>query len=654
MKGFITSNIKNIIISTIIAIFLLVAGYFGNNMSILTGESLESFAIIESVINFLGIDNDNQNDSVIYINTSYDKTLIKCYEKGDFPGATPVPLGNTQITDRLKLIKFLELIKDVDYKYLIIDIKFAKGLESDSCITDSFGRKERIDDKLISLIKQLDRVVVATNHDIRLMDTELEKKAALADYRRTATATNFVRYEYFDSIPYIPTTIYNDIRGREGEDKIECHYPFGIEALKPFAIYTQGYRLCYNSLFIDFNISDNKDKKETEEKEHVGEVGDFFVNNLEYYNLSNEILNKTDPEDIVNNFKGKYIYLGNLKEDRHDTYAGPQPGCVILSNALKALENQKHVVSWIEFICLFIIYLSISFFIIKGYNLFDIIKKSDNPLLHFVIDTTSFTIILFTYQIIEFILGRPSLSFVIPIIVFSVLKTYKLLNKKYNMKNKFIIFVVALLSGFLMSFTPDDEEKTIEIHSYNSSLIRVDNKEPKPGSMISLKSIIKLNHPKEKIILLNRGKDFCYFNKAIGDTVIWKKGDYLTVQISKSTKTADLFWWIIWNGTISKSLSSDIVWNNVESVIGDKRPFAIEDKLIDFDRQYYEFLIFDGTNKVGSVIAYPDDEVAVIWITKEQFKKYLKDRNSVKCKVVFHNYDDSIIIKDKMELIFEK
>ena len=429
-QDFIKNNKRNIIVSFIVSIFLLFAGYYGNNMPLFTGENLVLLAIMETVNGWFGL-NQEEDDDYIFINTSYDKSLIKYYQIDNVEDPHPMFMGNTEITDRVKLIKLLRLLKDIDYKYLVIDIRFVKGLECDSCFYDSIdGKIKKVDEVLFSLINQLDRVVVATHHNVKLINKELEKKAALADYWKTATSTNFVRYEYFDSIPYIPLAVYNDLNKRSNRDTIACHIPFGVSWLKQFAYYTQGCNLCYNSLFLDFKIFN---------KNHafVNEYGFPVLRDIDYMNMSQQILDINKRIDgirdaILGRCKGKYVFIGNFTEDIHDTYAGPQPGCVILYNALKALDDQKHIVSNIELFFLFFLYFFMSLFILKGLNLLDFLKKTNNSLLNFMADTVSFTFIFTVVQIIEYIYGRTSFSFIIPILFFSVMKTWILLNTKYK------------------------------------------------------------------------------------------------------------------------------------------------------------------------------------------------------------------------------
>ena len=653
---FVANNKMKIFISFFISVFLLYAGYIGNNIPLFTGESLVTHMIVETLKNWLGYYNESNTSfdkDVIYINTSFDKELIDYYQIPDVPDAHPNLMGNTEITDRAKLVRLLELLKDVDYKYLIIDIKFAKGLESGSYIIDSItGEKVKVDDKLFSLIDQLDRVVVATHHGIKLIDNGLEKKAALADYRITATATNFVRYEYFDSIPYIPTTIYNDLRKCNHMDTLVCHFPLGTNPplCKLFAYYTQGNQLCYNSLFLDFEIWDDNPI--------ISKHGE-----LKFLNLSKDILEEDFPHNMVKEYcEGRYVFVGNILQDKHDTYAGLQPGCVILYKALKALNNQKHVISLVDFFVFFILYFAISLFFLKGMNLLDLTKrfrKIDNPFLHFIIDCSTFTVVFVLYHVISYMFGKPSFSFVIPIITLTSLKTFLILKNKYKMKKTLLILFLALLSGFLMSFTQDDGERTIKIRDYSSNRIKVDSVPVKPGMMISTTSKLTLPDPNDWITFINTGKDITINCKVHNTTEIWKQGIKRGITNPHKTKFSDPFWWITYHETSTKGKEG---MKDVEYVIGEERPFEIEDtiKKENRDRQYYVFEVTEGKYKGKSFIADPDDTEPVIWISRDILNNsgiILNDKldsESLLFKVIYHNFDNITTIKDSLKIIFIK
>ena len=416
---------NKIVISIAISFFLIICGYFFNNAPLFTGESLESYAKSEWFHYFFKQEEKHESD-VIYINTSYDKELIPFGEK--YVSGEGLNLrGNTEITNRETLCNLLSCLKRVDYKYLIIDIKFVEGLENDKRILDSSGDSIYIDQKLVELIRSMNNVIVATYQGAKLFDKSLNQKAALAEYWATATATNFVRYEYFDSIPSIPLYVYNDLQKQKGNDTIVCHYPFGLKCLKRLSYYTQGNSLCYNSIFLDFQISEKN-------RTPFGEIsGSCDISRCDVYNMGKEIVYQDDPDinsvELLQSIcKDRYVIIGNIKEDVHDTYAGPKPGPEILYHAIKALEEGKHRVSLIEMLILFCIYIIICYSIItrKSYiHYIPKLKEKKNKLLNFVLNLFSYAIILETFEFILYSIDRTSFSFAIPMLVFTLLKLYK-------------------------------------------------------------------------------------------------------------------------------------------------------------------------------------------------------------------------------------
>ena len=183
----------------------------------------------------------------------------------------------------------------------------------------------------------------------------------------------------------------------------------------------------------------------------------------------------------------------------------------------------------------------------------------------------------------EYILGRTAFSFIIPIICFTSMKTYVLLKENDTMKKTISVILIALLSGILMSFSPENKDNCFEIRSYNSSYIKVNGEDIKQGTKISRNSKITFNHPKQFIKLINRGNDIKYFCKKHKEEEVWKKGECRIIKASKESKTADLFWWIMYNTTSAKD--ADIFIHEEEYIIGENRPFEILDKLKDINSQ---------------------------------------------------------------------
>lgn len=226
------------------------------------------------------------------------------------------------------------------------------------------------------------------------------------------------------------------------------------------------------------------------------------------------------------------------------------------------------------------------------------------------------------------------------------------------MKRTFYIFFLATLSFLFISFTSDTStnKNVIKILSLNSDQILIDGKEAKPGMMISLNSQISFTNPLQCIDLLNQGdenKIECLYH----GSEIWKKGEYRKIDASKEKIPQKLAYWIRHHKTSSKS--SSIFFSDIEYIIGNKRSFRIEDKIVNYDEQFYKFTIIDGENSGKYFIAYPDNSEAVIWITRELFQVFGIDINQEKdfelnIKVTYHNFGESFIIKDSMKMIFIK
>ena len=168
-----------IYISLLNVIILSFGGYLWNNQPLYTGEDITELSHIQWFWEvFGGRTVDEELDSTLFINVSYDKQLA---EHRDSIGE---PIGTTDVTDRAKLLELLQLAKETNtYKYLILDVRFEDGNYQES------------DDTLFQQITDMDRIVVATHKDIKTPTNFPKEKSALADYYSTITATNFERYE---------------------------------------------------------------------------------------------------------------------------------------------------------------------------------------------------------------------------------------------------------------------------------------------------------------------------------------------------------------------------------------------------------------------------------------------------------------------------
>ena len=418
---------RHVVLSVVVSIILVFLGYFTNNWPLFTGEDLNIYTRMEILRNFFD-SKDDDFSGAFFVNTSMDKQLINVYEDG-------YQVGKTEITDRRKLLEFLKLLEQTEYEYLVIDLRFAEEL---AC-QDSAGLE--IDRQLAEQIKSMDRCVVATHRNINLFGG-LETKAALADYKSTVTATNFVRYEYFDNIPSIPLHVYNEINKSQKLDTINYHNSTSL-----LSTYDEGGWPCQNSLFLEFSSKGFPQLKKIQT-----EIGDsIFIEKYNYRNLGFDFVDHLDngklpKEEIIemlqNNLKeagnGKrpIVFIGNILEDLHDTYAGLQPGVIILYKAICALQEGRHIVNPFRMLTLFVIYFLVCLFILKDKTIVYLLPKKLNnkfPFFMFLLQLANLSIILFIIDIIDIKIYGVTTNFIFVTLFFNLLKLYIQFKKfKHN------------------------------------------------------------------------------------------------------------------------------------------------------------------------------------------------------------------------------
>ena len=364
-------------------VILLVLSYFLNNQPLFTGEDLDQYAWMEWIKDKLGISPDVDTNAALFVNVAYDKQFV---DKYDDYGMT---IGNSDVTDRSKLLAFLKILhKTGAYKYIILDIRFEKGYNV-----------PEVDSLLFAEILSMRNIVIANHSDIELADSSLIKKAAISDYFATITKTNFARYQYnYDGVESIPLYAYHELTG----NTINKHG----------WLYTCNSRLCYNSLFVHFPIA-----KWNEYDEQQSKV---------YYNLGSDILDNYSDSDLKKLTEGKYVIIGNMVEDVHDTYSGLKPGSVITYYAFQELMRGRHFVNY----CM-IIFLAILFFLIS-LSLFEtnpiisrlpFIRNSHSRIIHFMLDFVGYSLVLALSMIILYIIFGIATSIVLPSAYFAIQKS---------------------------------------------------------------------------------------------------------------------------------------------------------------------------------------------------------------------------------------
>ena len=384
LSSFIIQRKKAVIVSLINAIILLFVTYFINNSPLFTGENLNLYTGLEYVSGGKGY----VNDSVLLINIAYDKNIAIKKING-------LVVGNTDVTDRESLIKLLrylkEMPKDSSYRYIFLDVRFEEG--------DS----TKYDKMLFAEIKSTPRLVAANHRDIVLASEDLKDKAAYSDFLITLTSNNFVRYQFLRCQgESMPLRAYHELY----DDSIRNYFGF----------YTCNKGLCQNTHVVRSVL--NMDDNNSESNNGTSMLGEHSYKNL------NAINNYPSLSILARN---KYVIVGNMIDDKHDTFFGKIPGSVLLFSAYWSLKNGDNMVKpWIELL-LFLLFFGISFSLFSKTPIIERIswvRNTKSKLLRFLITFLGYSTVLFLATVILYLFYNVIYSIWIPALYFSIQKTY--------------------------------------------------------------------------------------------------------------------------------------------------------------------------------------------------------------------------------------
>ena len=110
------NNRKTLRLSLLVSLAITIFSYeVANSLHPIAGEYATQKQI-NDFKKFLGLQLGHMPDSILYINVCYDKELVPYEEQG-------MPVGNTVITDRKKLLTLLTEAKKADnYRYIFMDV----------------------------------------------------------------------------------------------------------------------------------------------------------------------------------------------------------------------------------------------------------------------------------------------------------------------------------------------------------------------------------------------------------------------------------------------------------------------------------------------------------------------------------------------------
>ena len=213
------------------------------------------------------------------------------------------------------------------------------------------------DDSLYEAIANTPRLVIPMHEGEEPADKRLLDKAGYCDYAVNFVESNFVKYEFYkNGHPSMPLKAYEEITG----NNIESH---GL-------VYTSGLHLCRKCVELKFPVRlYSEGILPIDSLDLTASGGSISGTRRIYYNLGSDVL---DMEmDLAQKAKNKIIVIGDFSGgDNHTTYIGDMPGAVINYNALCALLQEDHIVSYTEIILLFTLYFLITVYILRGRTVF--------------------------------------------------------------------------------------------------------------------------------------------------------------------------------------------------------------------------------------------------------------------------------------------
>lgn len=376
--SFAVSKRKAIIVSIINASILTLGTYFMNNQPLFTRENLDLYAFLDYCKG-----KDYVNDSVLLINTAYDKQIALKSIDGNV-------VGNTDVTDRKALVDLLQNLRGIDYRYIFLDVRFEAG------------EKTEYDSLLFETIRATDRIAVANHSDITLATDMLKEKAAYSDYLITLTLNNFVRFQYLrEEGESMPLRAYHEL--------------YNDSIVKWGWFYTCNNGLCQNTCAV-------RSMLELENKWMMSGDGTEIVE--PFFENLNDINNREILKVLA---KKKYIVVGNLIDDKHDTFFGEIPGSVLVFNAYWSLKNGENIVkTWVE-VFFFILFFCISLSLFSKQHILEKIswiRKSKSKLLHFVLTFLGYSVVLLLTTIVLYLCFSVISSIWVPALYFSIQKAY--------------------------------------------------------------------------------------------------------------------------------------------------------------------------------------------------------------------------------------
>ena len=171
LKKYVISQKNNLLISLGLAQLITFLCYFLNSCPYPYWDDLDKYCWLDYFLTNI-VPEENDRSDAFFINVSYDRQVVDyTYSNGNLQ-------GTIDITNRETLLQFLKIAERTNsYKYIFLDIRFEKGIET---VTDS---------TLFAQIGKMRDVSYSTHSDLQNNDKAILSKAAINDYFTTITST---------------------------------------------------------------------------------------------------------------------------------------------------------------------------------------------------------------------------------------------------------------------------------------------------------------------------------------------------------------------------------------------------------------------------------------------------------------------------------
>lgn len=326
------SRKKLFLISIVNAILMLGLAYYWLSLPRTFGD--EAFFIKWSSLvrkSLLGFDDKPDPEEVLFIDVSGSKTTIPDPDALSFmPDAGYHRKVITNRAELAELFRYMEPYRQ-EIKFVLCDVLFEDSTAYDQQLESSM---QRFGDRILA--------VSHLEEGEKLLTPAIDVPHGLATYR--STSGSFLKFPILleDSLKTIPTMMYERLDGK------------AYSSLGP--LHTFDGRLSLPAPIVDFKIRPSDFRT----------GADLAESNYAIYPLGTILEAHTvmPPEEFSKFFRGKFVLIGDYKNDIHETPFGDSPGMLLVYNAYLTMSNQQHVIRlrWIGFLFLSFLLLSYRIF----------------------------------------------------------------------------------------------------------------------------------------------------------------------------------------------------------------------------------------------------------------------------------------------------